>query len=102
MQTKFRFYEKYFSKVCDECNGNGYWEKFAGCNASQSDCCGGCYVDVKCEPCDGEGRIYDHFAYRTDTRKIYKDTITDIKYFRALCWSSLHKFRQNKKPFKNL
>ena len=102
MKTKFRFFDKYFSRVCQECNGNGSWENYLGCNVSQSYCCGGCYKTEKCEECDGEGTIYDNLQERIKFRKYYKESETDIRYFRCLCWISLDKFRRNKKPFQNL
>lgn len=102
MNTKFNFFNKYFTEVCEECNGNGYYEVFAGCNVPQSDCCGGCYASYDCEECDSEGIVYDDLQERIQIRKNYKECETDIKRFRRSCWISLHMFKKKYKPFKKL
>lgn len=101
MNTKFRFFNKCFSKVCEECNGKGYWKKYGVCNAPQSDCCGGCYESNSCDECDGEGIVRD-FEWRLGNRIWHKENTKDIFRFRRSCWISLHVFNKKYKPFKKL
>ena len=46
---------------CPQCEGTGLTEQFAGgsCGVRTSECCGGCYVDVECDECNGSGTILD-------------------------------------------
>lgn len=58
MKVKFKrkhpfYYEQEI--FCKRCDGKGYEEIFKGCNLPQSDCCGGCFEDVRCSECDGNG-----------------------------------------------
>ena len=48
---------------CPDCEGNGSFEK-RNCVNWSNECCGGCYVDVCCENCNGTGKIeVDKNAY---------------------------------------
>lgn len=42
-------------RVCEECDGDGYLEVGPQCMKPASECCGGCYVKVECEECNGKG-----------------------------------------------
>ena len=46
---------------CPNCDGTGRVEQFAGnsCGRRTEDCCGGCYVDVDCNECNGHGVIHE-------------------------------------------
>lgn len=41
---------------CPACKGEGTVEKF-NCHNSSNECCGGCYIDVTCENCNGRTEI---------------------------------------------
>lgn len=41
--------------MCEECSGLGYVEIGPECDKPASMCCGGCYVKVECEKCEGNG-----------------------------------------------
>lgn len=44
---------------CPNCDGTGMVKQFIGssCGKRTEDCCGGCYVDVECNECNGSGTI---------------------------------------------
>lgn len=44
------------TKTCETCEGNGGVESGPNCGWG-CDWCGGCYCDVRCPDCDGEGEI---------------------------------------------
>ena len=48
---------------CEECDGTGMVEQFAGssCGRRTEDCCGGCYVDAECDDCGGSGIITNEY-----------------------------------------
>jgi hypothetical protein len=46
-------------KECDECYGSGTYEVGPECMKPASMCCGGCYVTVKCDKCNGNGKVYE-------------------------------------------
>ena len=48
---------------CEDCDGNGMVEQFAGssCGRRTEDCCGGCYVDIECSTCEGSGIVTNEY-----------------------------------------
>ena len=44
------------TKTCETCEGSGDVEDGPYCGIG-CDFCGGCYHDVRCTDCDGEGEI---------------------------------------------
>lgn len=54
---------------CEECFGSGYYEIGPECDRPASMCCGGCYKKVKCEKCNGTGKLN---YMKTPVDEIYK------------------------------
>jgi hypothetical protein len=44
---------------CETCEGDGKFEVM-NCHDQSNECCGGCFIDVKCEDCDS-GKIEFEF-----------------------------------------
>jgi hypothetical protein len=42
---------------CKNCFGSGTYEVGPNCSMPASACCGGCYETVKCEMCNGTGKV---------------------------------------------
>ena len=49
--------KKYVTKECVECEGEGTIEIYQECTQPASMCCGGCSRTMRCEECNGTGRI---------------------------------------------
>lgn len=49
--------EKSQEELCPECNGTGMIE-VRDCHDDSSECCGGCFKDVECPECTGEGVFF--------------------------------------------
>lgn len=68
-------------KECDECYGSGSYEVGPLCTKPASMCCGGCYVTVTCDKCDGKGSIVGYPFEEGDTYyTIEEDQIVES------CW----------------
>lgn len=64
---------------CKECFGSGTYEVGPNCSMPASSCCGGCYETVRCETCNGTGKIED---METPIDEIYKMWVrTDERNF---------------------
>lgn len=64
---------------CKECFGSGTYEIGPNCSIPASSCCGGCYETIKCETCNGTGKIED---METPIDEIYKMWVrTDERNF---------------------
>ena len=44
------------TKECENCDGSGTIS-VRNCHNNSNECCGGCYKDVTCEDCNGDGQI---------------------------------------------
>lgn len=64
---------------CKECFGSGTYEVGPNCSMPASSCCGGCYETIRCEMCNGTGKIED---METPIDEIYKMWVrTDERNF---------------------
>tara|TARA_B110000902_G_C13959391_1_gene456820 strand:+ start:272 stop:520 length:249 start_codon:yes stop_codon:yes gene_type:complete len=48
-------------KECENCSGKGNVD-IMSCNTDSNECCGGCYREVVCDECFGEGELEDFTA----------------------------------------
>lgn len=101
MKNHFKYRE------CLECFGRGYTESMVECGKSASECCGGCFIDEKCDYCNGEGELLDDsWEWKVYNYKERFRTKVDVKYWRLSCGISLDKiqfkFNQDKNLIKEL
>ena len=86
-------------KECNECYGAGTYEMGPECDKPASMCCGGCYVTVKCDRCNGSGKVIEYPFEEGDTYYTIEDE--DIV---ESCWDeqSEELYSESKMYFSNI